>query len=77
MFSPTEFFADSYLYGVSEQIHLGCPSGNLGQHFYLHKCNMAADRHRRFFDFEPLVPTSSVIPRLMLTSGNGRDSVAK
>ena len=27
------FFADSYLYGVSEQIQLGCPSGNLGQLF--------------------------------------------
>ena len=65
MFSTMEFFADSYLYGVSEQIQLGCPSSNLWQLFFnLHKCKMAADRYRSFLIFEPLVPTSSVIPRL-------------
>ena len=64
MFSTMEFFADSYLYGVSEEIELGCPSGNLGQRFYLHKCKMATDRYRSFLILETLVSTSSVIPRL-------------
>ena len=51
MFSTMEFFVDSYLYGVSDQIQLGCPSGNLGQLFNLHICLMATDRHRsKLFD---------------------------
>ena len=59
------FFADSYLYGVSEQIQLGCPSGNLGQLFLI-----CINARWPLIDVEvflysnPLVPTSSVIPLL-------------
>ena len=60
MLSTIEFFADSYLYGVSDQIQLGAQAPTLGNFFNLHKCKMAADRYRSFLILEPLVPTSQV-----------------
>ena len=39
-------------------------AATLGNFFNLHKCKMAADRYRSFLILEPLVPRSSVVPRL-------------
>ena len=51
MFCPMNFFGDLYSHGVLEQIQLGCPSGNLGQFFYLRKSKMNSGRQFDNFSF--------------------------
>ena len=56
--------------GFSNKLSLVAQAATLGNFFNLHKCKMAADRYlyRRFLILEPLVPTSSVVPRLRVVS---------
>ena len=50
--------------GSRNKFSLVAQAATLGNFCNLHKCTMAADRYRSFLILEPLVPTSSVIPRL-------------
>ena len=50
--------------GSRDKFSLVAQAATLDNFFNLHKCKMAADRYRSCLILEPLVPTSSVIPRL-------------
>ena len=64
MFSTMEFFLLIRIcMGSRNKISLVAQSATLGNFFNLHKCKMAADRYRSLLILEPLVSTSSVVPR--------------
>ena len=65
MFSTMEFFLLIPIYmGFRNKLSLVAQVATLGNFFNLHKCKMAADRYRSCLILEPLVLTSSVVPRL-------------
>ena len=65
MFSTMEFFLLIHICMESRnKVSLVAQAATLGNFLNFQKCKMAADRYRSFLILEPLVPMSSVIPRL-------------